>query len=64
MPGQVMELRVQVGDHVKKGQPVAVLSAMKMETTVSAPCSGTVSRVVLQPGDHALAQDLLLVIEP
>lgn len=44
MPGQVVEVKVKVGDTVKAGQPLAVLSAMKMETAVGAPSDGKVRK--------------------
>ncbi len=45
MPGRVVKLCVGVGDAVARGDPVAVLEAMKMEHAVLAPCDGVVSAV-------------------
>ena len=43
LPASIVEVRVAEGDTVAAGQALAVLSAMKMETEVAAPCDGTVS---------------------
>jgi 3-methylcrotonyl-CoA carboxylase alpha subunit len=40
MPGRVVSLLAQPGSHVKKGQPLLILEAMKMEHTLSAPADG------------------------
>jgi acetyl-CoA carboxylase biotin carboxylase subunit len=52
MPGKIIQVLVKPGEHVKKGQPLAVLEAMKMEHTLSAPADAEVSTVEVQPGDQ------------
>ncbi|CEQ38936.1 SPOSA6832_00411, partial [Sporobolomyces salmonicolor] len=52
MAGVVVEVRVQEGHEVKAGDPLLVLSAMKMESNVSAPVSGKVKRVCVSQGDR------------
>ena len=42
MPGKIVDVKVKVGDAVKKGQTVLVLEAMKMENDIVAPEDGTV----------------------
>ncbi len=51
------------GATVKSGQQLVVLSAMKMETSVSAPCSGVVQHVAVEGGDQVDSGDLLIRIE-
>jgi pyruvate carboxylase len=63
MPGVVIELRVEVGSRVNAGDALVVLSAMKMETVVSAPVSGRVRRLAVEAGDSLAGNDLLLEIE-
>ena len=52
MPGKVIQLFVIAGDAVKRGQPLAVLEAMKMEHTLSAPADETVESVGVALGDQ------------
>lgn len=47
MPGKIVKTMVEVGDIVKEGQCVAVMSAMKMETEIFAEVSGIVDRVLV-----------------
>ena len=42
MPGRVIALIAREGEAVKKGAPLLILEAMKMEHTIGAPCAGTV----------------------
>jgi 3-methylcrotonyl-CoA carboxylase alpha subunit len=52
MPGKVVSFAVQAGDAVRKGQPLAVMEAMKMEHTVSAPAAGSVAELLFAPGEQ------------
>lgn len=63
MPGKVLEVKVEVGSKVEKGQPLCVLSAMKMETVVNSPVSGTVKAVHVTCDSSLEGDDLILVIE-
>lgn len=63
MPGQLVTVHVKTGDKVVKGKPVAVTSAMKMETAITANVDGTVKEVFLSEGDVLDAGDLILIIE-
>jgi len=63
MRGEVLGLKVKVGDKVEKGQPLVVLSAMKMEMVVQAPVSGVVKSISASKGMKLEGDDLLLDIE-
>ncbi|XP_022092974.1 pyruvate carboxylase, mitochondrial-like [Acanthaster planci] len=63
MNGQIIDVRVEVGDRVEKGAPVVILSAMKMEMVVSAPVSGTVKALHARKGLAVEGDDLLVEIE-
>ncbi|MDB5944629.1 MAG: acetyl/propionyl/methylcrotonyl-CoA carboxylase subunit alpha [Ramlibacter sp.] len=52
MPGKVVSFSVKAGDKVSKGQPLAVMEAMKMEHTIAAPLDGVVAEVMYAPGDQ------------
>lgn len=52
MPGKVVSFSVRAGDAVKKGQPLAVMDAMKMEHTIAAPMDGVVAELLYAPGDQ------------
>ncbi|WP_423917209.1 carboxyl transferase domain-containing protein [Candidatus Poriferisodalis sp.] len=63
LPASVVEVRVSAGDAVAAGQALVVLSAMKMETEVTAPSAGTITALrELQPGDQLAAGDVLAVV--
>ena len=63
MPGQVVAFRVNVGDVVKKGQPLAVIEAMKIEHTINAPADGTVTELLFKAGDLVSDGDELLKLD-
>jgi 3-methylcrotonyl-CoA carboxylase alpha subunit len=52
MPGKMIAFHVKPGDTVTAGQPLAVMEAMKMEHTISAPRAGTVAELMYAVGDQ------------
>jgi len=63
--GAVIEVNVAVGDDVTVGDTLLVVTAMKMETLVTAPCSGVVTQLAaVGEGDPVIAGDVLAVIAP
>ncbi|KAK8844019.1 pyruvate carboxylase [Kwoniella newhampshirensis] len=62
MSGVVIDVRVKEGQEVKAGDPLCVLSAMKMESVVSSPVSGKVKRVLVSQNDSIAQGDLVVEI--
>ena len=62
MPGTILEVKVSVGDHVKAGQTVVILEAMKMENEIGAPVDGTVKEVRVTKGATVNPGDVLITI--
>jgi biotin carboxyl carrier protein len=60
MPGLVLELRVAEGDEVKKGDPILVLEAMKMENILKSPTDGTIKKINVKKG-QAVEKNQVLV---
>ncbi|MCI6607461.1 MAG: biotin/lipoyl-binding protein, partial [Mitsuokella jalaludinii] len=61
--GSVLRLIAAKGDVVKKGDPLMVTEAMKMETTITAPIAGIVKEVCVAAGSRITSGDLLAIIE-
>ncbi|GAJ25347.1 pyruvate carboxyl transferase [Liquorilactobacillus sucicola DSM 21376 = JCM 15457] len=64
LSGSVLNVLVTKNQIVKKGEPLIVTEAMKMETTIKAPFNGRISHVYAKAGDILETRDLLLEIEP
>ncbi len=62
-PAVVIKILVKIGDIVKKGQSLIIVSAMKMETTLSSPFDGEVSGVNTKEGDNVIPADILVNVE-
>ncbi len=63
MPGTVVEVLVQEGDAITAGDPLLVTEAMKMETEIQAPVSGTISAINVSKGDSVNPDEALIIIE-
>ena len=64
MPGRIVRVLVAPGDEVEAGQPLVVVEAMKMETTLAAEIDGTVKAVNANAGDTVDAGAVLVEIAP
>jgi pyruvate carboxylase len=62
IPGVVSAVTVELNQRLKKGEPLLVMEAMKMQSTVYAPVAGAVKQLLVQPGQHVEAKDLLMTI--
>ncbi|HEX3880406.1 MAG TPA: pyruvate carboxylase [Bryobacteraceae bacterium] len=62
MPGVISSVAVEANQRVNKGDPLVILEAMKMQSTVYAPLAGLVKRLAVEPGQHVETKDLLLEI--
>lgn len=60
MPGTVIKVVVEKGDQVKQGDHLIINEAMKMETTVQAPFSGTIKAIHVNSGEAISTGDLLI----
>lgn len=63
MPGTILDVKINKGDTVSKGQVIMVLEAMKMENDIVAPCDGKVTSVIAKKGDTVNASDALATIQ-
>ncbi len=65
MAATLLEIRVREGDAVLAGTTLAVTTAMKMETVLTAPCDGVVARVLdAEPGSTVAAGQVLVLVRP
>ena len=60
IPGLVTALPVSVGTKVAKGDKLLTLEAMKMQTTIYAPCDGVVDQILVPVGETVESKDLLM----
>ena len=63
MGGTVVEIQVKPGDDVKKGQPVLMYEAMKMQNEIESEMAGKVKRILVKPGQVVGTNDPLIEFE-
>ncbi len=62
MPGTVLDVKVQTGAKVKKGDCLMILEAMKMENDIPAPQDGTVAQILAAKGNTVDSGAVLVVL--
>jgi oxaloacetate decarboxylase alpha subunit len=62
LAGTVVKVLVQPGQAVTEGEPIIILEAMKMETSISAPATGNIVEVRIQAGDNCTVGDVLVTL--
>jgi 3-methylcrotonyl-CoA carboxylase alpha subunit len=63
MPGRIVKLMTKPDAKVKKGEPLLILEAMKMEHTIAAPVDGTVKEIRYALGEQVLEGAELIRLE-
>ncbi len=63
LQGMLSTILVKKGEKIKKNQPLFIIEAMKMETTITAIEDATIKKIVLKKGTMVNADDLVLVLE-
>jgi biotin carboxyl carrier protein len=63
MPGKIIDVLVREGSPVLRGEPVAILEAMKMQNEILSPVNGTVVKVSAKANTNVMKNDLLVEIK-
>lgn len=63
LQGSLYKVLVKKGEKIKKNDPLFVIEAMKMESTVTATKAGTISSIALQPGTMVMKGDLVVSLK-
>lgn len=63
MPGKVVKVLVEEGDTVTAGQPLIVISAMKMESEYKSGVDGVVTKINCQAGEIVEANKPLIIVD-
>jgi biotin carboxyl carrier protein len=63
MPGLILDVVPQVGDHVKAGDKLVILEAMKMENVIKSPGEGVVKEIKVKKGESVEKNAVLIIFE-
>jgi biotin carboxyl carrier protein len=63
MPGKIVELLVEESSHVKEGEAILILEAMKMQNEIIAQVTGKIKKISVKAGDSVTKDDVLMEIE-
>ncbi len=62
LPGNILDIKVNVGDKVTKGTIVMIMEAMKMENNIVCEDDGVVASIKVKVGQSVLQNDVLIEI--
>lgn len=62
MPGNILDVKVSVGDTVSQGQVIVILEALKMENDIVANTSGKITSITVKKGDTVNSDDIIATI--
>jgi len=60
MPGTLISLAIEEGDHVEVGQELCIVEAMKMQNIVRAPRAGVIGKIKIAAGASLQADDVIV----
>jgi biotin carboxyl carrier protein len=63
MPGKILDVLIEEGKHVKSGEALLILEAMKMQNEITAPVSGKVIKILVRKDEIVNKDDILFEIE-
>jgi len=63
MPGLVLQIMVQAGDNIVKGDALLILEAMKMENVLKAPADGVVKAIKVKAGEAVEKNQVLIALD-
>jgi pyruvate carboxylase subunit B len=63
IPGTILDILVEPGQDVKKGDELMILEAMKMQNLLKASYDGRIKRIAVKKGDKVAKGTLLLEME-
>ncbi len=63
MPGKLLDVLVREGSIVLRGEPLAILEAMKMQNEIQSPVNGTIIKVHAKANTNVMKEDLLVEIK-
>lgn len=63
MPGTIIDIKVNIGDSVKRGDTLFILEAMKMESEIASPWDGIIKEIQVIKGASVDTNDILAVFE-
>lgn len=62
MPGTILNIKKEVGEMVKAGEPIVILEAMKMENDIVSPIDGKLLSVLVKTGDAVNSNDVIAIV--